>query len=161
MTGAVMAYIVDGNNVMGQTPGWHRDRAGARKRLLEQLARFAKAKRKRVTVVFDGGPDLEFPEGSAFRGVKILYARKGSNADARILNLVETSADPKGLIVVTSDRQLAHLVRSGGAAVSRSGEFRKQLEEIALSSTLSDDNPEIKVDDLDGWLRYFGEGPEE
>jgi predicted RNA-binding protein with PIN domain len=156
-----MAYIVDGNNVMGQTPGWHRDRAGARKRLLEQLARFAKAKRKRVTVVFDGAPDGEFPEGSAFRGVKILYARKGSNADARIVNLVESSANAKGLTVVTSDRQLTHLVRSSGAAVSRSGEFRKQMEEIASSSTRTDEGAQIKVDDLNGWLRYFGEEPEE
>jgi predicted RNA-binding protein with PIN domain len=156
-----MAYIVDGNNVMGQTPGWHRDKAGARKRLLEQLACFAKAKRKRVTVVFDGAPDREFPEGSAFQGVKIVYARKGSNADARIVKIVESSANPKGLIVVTSDRQLAHLVRSAGAAVSRSGQFRKQLEKIASSSTRTDDGAQIKVDDLNGWLRYFGEGPEE
>ena len=63
----VMAYIVDGNNVMGQTPGWHRDKSKSRRGLLEQLAAFARAKKARVTVVFDGAPDKVAPEGSAFR----------------------------------------------------------------------------------------------
>ena len=35
-----MPYLVDGNNVMAQTVGWHRDRAAARKRLIRDLARF-------------------------------------------------------------------------------------------------------------------------
>ena len=155
-----MAYIVDGNNVMGQTPGWHRDKPGARRRLLEQLASFARVKKRRITVVFDGAPDGEFPEGSAYRGVKILYAERGSNADARIVNLVEASANPRGLTVVTSDRQLAFLVRSRGAAVLRSGEFRKHMEEV-MASSQSEAGADIEVDDLEGWLRYFGETTDE
>ena len=51
-----MSYLVDGNNVMAQRVGWHRDKAGARRGLLDELARFAAAKRARVTVVFDGAP---------------------------------------------------------------------------------------------------------
>jgi len=31
-----MAYIVDGNNVMGQTPGWHREQIKIPKMLLEK-----------------------------------------------------------------------------------------------------------------------------
>ena len=37
-----MSYLVDGNNVMAQRVGWHRDKAGARRRLLGELARFAR-----------------------------------------------------------------------------------------------------------------------
>lgn len=59
-----MAYIVDGNNVMGQIPGWHRDKSKSRRTLLEKLAGFAKVKKARVTVVFDGRPDAAVPEGS-------------------------------------------------------------------------------------------------
>ena len=80
---------------MGQTPGWHRDKSGARRKLVEQLAEFARAGKARVTVVFDGGPDRLMPEASAYRGVKILYAEKGSNADARIERIVESSPDPR------------------------------------------------------------------
>src|SRR5215469_6418283 len=123
-----MPYIVDGNNVMGQTPGWHRDKPRARIDLLKRVAAFARLRGARVMIVFDGAPDDEFPEGSAFKGVKVLYARRGSNADDRIVELVEASQDPRGITIVTSDRQLGTRVRQRGAIVLRSGAFRKQLE---------------------------------
>lgn len=156
-----MAYIVDGNNVMGQTPGWHRDKSKSRRALLEKLAAFARAKKARVTVVFDGGADSEVPEGSAFHGVKVLYAERGSNADARIERLVETSPDSRGLTVVTSDRHLAFLVRSRGASVVRSGEFRKQIERIIELKPKTEDGEQFEMGDLDGWLRYFGSLPQD
>src|SRR6185436_15572119 len=130
VTTSFMAYIVDGNNVMGQTPGWHRDKGEARRRLLERVASFNRVKKTRITVVFDGAPDQAFPDGSAFLGVKVLYAQPGSDADTRICRLVDASADRGGLTVVTSDRQLASLVRSSGAAVLRSGEFRRLMDEV-------------------------------
>jgi len=156
-----MAYIVDGNNVMGQTPGWHRDKSNSRRALLVKAAAFSTAKATRVTVVFDGAPDRGAPEGSAFRGVKILYAEAGSDADARIERLVENSQNPRGLTVVTSDRHLAFLVRSRGASVVRSGEFRKQIDQILASQPKGEDGEQIEVGDVNGWLRYFGSLPED
>jgi predicted RNA-binding protein with PIN domain len=156
-----MAYIVDGNNVMGQTPGWHRDKSSARRSLLAKAAEFAKAKATRVTVVFDGAPERGAPEGSAFRGVKVLYAEPGSDADARIEQLVESSPNPRGLTVVTSDRHLAFLVRSRGASVVRSGEFRTQIEQIIGSQPKVEDGEQFEVGDVNSWLRYFGSLPED
>ncbi|MFP5261075.1 MAG: NYN domain-containing protein [Blastocatellia bacterium] len=153
-----MAYIVDGNNVMGQTPGWHRDKAKARRRLLEQLADFARLKKARVTVVFDGAPDPAAPDGSAFRGVKVLYADRGSDADTRIQRLVESSPDSRGIKVVTSDRRLASSVRSSGAGVIRSGEFRKQVERALASPPPADEGKPFEIRDVASWLRYFGAG---
>ncbi|MEK6302832.1 MAG: NYN domain-containing protein [Acidobacteriota bacterium] len=155
-----MPYIVDGNNVMGQKPGWHRDRPRARRTLLEELARFARAKKSRITVVFDGAPDRDAPEGSAFHGVKVLYAQQGSDADSRIEKLVEALPDPRGTIVVTSDRRLAFAVRTSGARTIRSGEFRREVERVLLSKPL-EDGEEYEVGDVNGWLRYFGEESEE
>ena len=156
-----MAYIIDGNNVMGQTPGWHRDRPNARRGLLEKVARFARAKRARVTVVFDGAPGRLAPEGSAFHGVKILYAEPGSDADARIQRLVESSHDRCGLTVVTSDRHLAFIVRAQGAVVVRSGEFRKQLESVLVTQPTREAGEQFEVGDVNSWLRYFGSLPED
>lgn len=153
-----MPYIVDGNNVMGQTPGWHRDKPNARSILLKKAAAFARVKATRVTVVFDGAPDRGMPEGSAFRGVKVLYAERGSDADARIERLVENSLDPRGLTVVTSDRHLSFLVRSRGATVVSSGQFRKQIDIILQSQPKVE---EFEVADVNGWLRYFGSLPED
>ncbi len=156
-----MAYIVDGNNVMGQTPGWHRDKSRARRALLAKAAAFAKAKATRVTVVFDGAPERGAPEGSAFRGVKVLYAEPGSDADARIERLVESSQNRRGLTVVTSDRHLAFLVRSSGASVVRSGEFRTQIEQVIGSQPKIEDGEQFEVGDVNSWLRYFGSLPED
>ncbi|HEU4390868.1 MAG TPA: NYN domain-containing protein [Blastocatellia bacterium] len=155
-----MSYIVDGNNVMGQTPGWHRDKPGARRGLLQNTARFARIKRARVTVVFDGAPDRDRPDGSAFQGVKVLYADRGSDADSRILRIVESSPDPRGITVVTSDRHLAFLVRSAGASVIRSGEFRRLMQDA--SAARSDEAEQPTVDeDLHSWMRYFGATPDD
>jgi predicted RNA-binding protein with PIN domain len=156
-----MAYIIDGNNVMGQTPGWHRDKADARRRLLERVAAFNRVKKTRITVVFDGAPDRAFPDGSAFLGIKVLYAEPGSDADSRICRLVEASKDRRGLTIVTSDRQLGFLVRSSGAAVLRSGEFRKLMDEVESRASSVGDGERTEVEDLNEWFRYFGALPDD
>jgi len=156
-----MAYIVDGNNVIGQTPGWHRDKSASRRLLLEKISFFCRIKKARVTVVFDGAPDQAVPEGSTFHGVKVFYAKPGSDADTRIEQLVEKSTDPRGITVVTSDRRLAFLVRSSGAAVIRSGEFRLQLEHLRESTPKQQDGEDDEIGDVNSWLRYFGSLPED
>lgn len=121
-------YIVDGNNVMGQTPGWHRDKAAARRRLLGRLASFAAAKGLEISVVFDGGPEPELPDGARFRGIRVFYSGTRSSADSRIEQIVRSAPDPGSITVVTSDKRLIATVRSLGAAVVRSGQFRRQME---------------------------------
>jgi predicted RNA-binding protein with PIN domain len=156
-----MAYIVDGNNVMGQVPGWHRDKARSRRALLEKLAAFARVKKARITVVFDGGADSAAPEGSTIHGVKVLYAERGSDADTRIERIVGTSTDPRGLTVVTSDRHLGFLVHARGAAVIRSGEFRSQIERVLESTPRAEDGEQFDTGDVNAWLRYFGSLPQD
>ncbi len=83
-----MHYLVDGNNVMAQTVGWHKDKRAARKSLIRDLSRFIAVHRAKIKVVFDGRPDEEFPDGTKYRSVQILYARYGSDADSRIKEIV-------------------------------------------------------------------------
>jgi predicted RNA-binding protein with PIN domain len=132
-SGSLVSYLVDGNNVMGQRVGWHRDRAGARRRLIGELARFARSEDVPVEVVFDGSLDGSNPDGSIFGGVRVHYAGPGSDADRRIEELVEQSPDPGSLTVVTSDRRLADAVRRLGAHVIRSGQLRRYLDTLVES----------------------------
>ncbi|HEX2488351.1 MAG TPA: NYN domain-containing protein [Blastocatellia bacterium] len=150
-------YVIDGNNVIGGRVGWHRDKPGSRRLLLHDLARLARVKKLRLNVVFDGAPDPQFPDGSSYRGVRIFYARLGSDADSRIVEMVEAERNKKSLVVVTSDRKLTSRVRASGARVMRSGEFRRMLDEIAENATDQElDTPKIKDDEMSEWLRYFG-----
>lgn len=152
-----MSYLIDGNNVMAQRVGWHKDKPQARRMLMDELAQFAQSRRVRVTVVFDGAPEKHFADGASYKGVvRLFYAARGSNADERIKQLVEESRERRTLIVVTSDRALADYVRRCGARVIRSGEFRKKMEETAADKTQRD-SAEPSVDgELDEWMRYFG-----
>lgn len=148
-------YLVDGNNVMGQRVGWHRDKPAARRRLLDDLVRLARVKGARLAVVFDGAPEANFPDGSSYRGVKVFYARHGSDADARIIEIAERERNRKGLIVVTSDGALTSRVRACGVRVVRAGEFRRQLEAIPASQDESAE-PTVGDHEMGEWLRYFG-----
>jgi predicted RNA-binding protein with PIN domain len=159
----VMSYLVDGNNVMGQRVGWHKDKAGARRRLLGELARFARGAGVTVEAVFDGAPDEFFPDGSYFMGVRVFYAERGSDADARIKGMVEASRERRTLKVVTSDRALADYVRRCGAQVVRSGEFRKRLDATAADAGKPERDPRggVKESELGEWMYYFGADPED
>ncbi|MBA3241481.1 MAG: NYN domain-containing protein [Acidobacteria bacterium] len=160
-----MSYLVDGNNVMGQRVGWHRDKAGARRRLLTELALLARAAGVTIEVVFDGAPEEHFPDGSKFMGVGVFYAERGSNADERIKSLVEASRERRTLKVVTSDRELAAYVRQCGAQVVRSGEFRRRLDDEASVSdgakAVPDARGGVAASDLGEWMSYFGVAPED
>jgi predicted RNA-binding protein with PIN domain len=157
-----MSYLIDGNNVMAQRVGWHRDKPGARRRLLGELAAYARAARVSMSVVFDGAPEEHFPDGASFMGVSVFYAVRGSNADERIKRMVEESRERRTLVVVTSDRALAEYVRSCGARVVRAGEFRRRLDETAATESEQQSarkerrtaKPSSK--ELDQWMRYFG-----
>ena len=151
---------------------------------MHDLARLGEAKKLRLNVVFDGAPDPQFPDGSSYRGVRIFYSRYGSDADARIIEMVEAERNKKSLVVVTSDGKLISRVRACGARVMRSGAFRHMLDQIpdktpdrvpdgVLDRTQGksvepvgkapdqgpdtlDTGPNVNDDEIKEWLRYFG-----
>lgn len=157
-------YLVDGNNVMAQRVGWHRDKAGARRALLDDVAVFAETKGVRVGVVFDGAPDKHFADGSSYRGVRVFYAERGSNADERIKAMVEEARERRTLMVVTSDRALGNYVRRCGARVLRAGEFRRRMEDALAQASgehEKDAGPDVAAGEMKEWMRYFGVGPDD
>ena len=157
-----MSYLVDGNNVMAQRVGWHKDKTRARRTLLDELARFAALKRVRIAVLFDGAPDEFFPDGASYRGVRVHYAARGSNADERIKALVEASRERRTLYVVTSDRALADYVRRCGAQTIAAGAFRQRMTETEWRATApTDESTQAEQADEGDWLHYFGVAPED
>jgi predicted RNA-binding protein with PIN domain len=122
--------IVDGNNVIGSRPdGWWRDRPGAARRLIAALQGLARRSGDQISVVLDGRPLHDVPEG-VHNGVLVAYATRAGRdaADDRIVNEVERDREPASLVVVTSDRALAARVRALGAGVEGAGSLLAQLE---------------------------------
>ncbi len=123
--------IVDGMNVIGSRPtGWWRDRDGAKREFIATLQDFANASGASITVVLDGRPLPDMPEGS-HDGVRVLYARRRERdaADDRIVELVEGDAEPETLVVVTSDAALRRRVQRLGAGVVGSSQLLRRIEE--------------------------------
>ncbi|MBC7911261.1 MAG: NYN domain-containing protein [Pyrinomonadaceae bacterium] len=157
-----MPYLVDGNNVMAQRVGWHRDKPGARRALLDELSSFAQARKVKVSVVFDGAPEQHFADGAGYRGIRVFYAERGSDADERIKRMVDAARERRTLFIVTSDRALAAYVRRCGAQVIRSGEFRQRMQEaLATETAKEDDRASVSGEDVNKWMRYFGVGEDD
>jgi len=121
-----VTWVVDASNVIGSRPdGWWRDRAGATRRLVVQLDRFAEAAGEPVVVVLDAGqpPDAE-------RAEVVVASRRGRDAaDDEIVALLKARG-AEGARVVTSDAELARRVRALGAGVEGAGGFRRSLDAL-------------------------------
>ena len=103
--------VVDGNNVMGSRPdGWWNDRAGAARRLVEQIGAWAP---EDVLVYFDGA---EPPGMPAPARVEVRFATRRGR-DAADDDIAAYVADHPDVRVVPSDAGLARRVREAGAEV--------------------------------------------
>lgn len=133
-----MPWLIDGSNVLGvMRADRHSD--DAKRGLIRLLAGFARAKRTKVTCVFDG------PEPHSFArhlGAVIAVFSGSRSADELI---VERAAQGRGWSVVTSDRGLAARVQRRQVDVVAPATF---IREIELAST----SDEAAGDDWSSWF---------
>ncbi|MBI3991603.1 MAG: NYN domain-containing protein [Candidatus Omnitrophica bacterium] len=74
-----------------------------------------------ITMVFDGYPKVSV-QNLQEAGIDIIFSR-GQTADAKIKSLVETSKNPKNIVVVSDDREIQFYCRSVGAHILGVEEF--------------------------------------
>ena len=114
-----MWIIVDGYNLIRQWPELamldRADLESGRAALLQELRGYQRAKRHRITVIFDGrerGGTSGGTENAS--GIGVRYSRQGETADEVIARLVAEAGD--GAVVVSSDREVQAAARRLGAA---------------------------------------------
>jgi hypothetical protein len=81
------------------------DLESGRRYLLDELSRYKKEKRMRITVVFDaaqGSSPGRKKEG--YRGVEVIYSKQGETADEVMMETIRTHQ--AGLVIVTFDRAI-------------------------------------------------------
>jgi hypothetical protein len=126
-----MHLIIDGYNLLhvnrsqtqldGIRLQWERDR------LLDQLSIYQRLKACEITVVFDGwqgGWSTEKRERK--KGIDIIFSKLGEKADEVIKRLVREKGS--GVIVITSDRDVARFAERTAVSVISSEQFREKLE---------------------------------
>ena len=119
-----MPWLIDGSNVLGAMRADRQSEEGKRG-LVRLLASFARAKRTRVTCVFDG-PE---PPSFARHLGSVTVAFSGPRSADELI--VERAASGRGWNVVTSDRGLAARVRRRDVEVVAPHELIRQMEEAA------------------------------
>jgi predicted RNA-binding protein with PIN domain len=133
-----MPWLIDGSNVLGaMRVDRHSDQA--KRGLLQLLAGFARAKKTRVTCVFDGPEPASF--GRHLGGVTAVFSGARSADDV----IVERAASGRGWSVVTSDRGLAARVERRQVDIVAPATFIKEME---LAST----GEERGGDDWSAWF---------
>jgi predicted RNA-binding protein with PIN domain len=106
--------VVDGANVVGSRPdGWWKDRAGAARRLHEQLA-VADLPYDVVVLVLEGAAKGGVRAG-ADGHVSTVHAR-GSGDDEIVVQASSAAGRGDVVVVVTADRMLQARVAASGAA---------------------------------------------
>ena len=117
--------MVDGANVVGSRPdGWWKDRAGAARRLHDQLLR-ADLDHDEVVLVLEGGAKAGVRAGRVLH-VRTVHAPR--DGDSAIVALVaELTGAGERCTVVTADRVLAGLVSARGAVVNGPSSLLERL----------------------------------
>jgi predicted RNA-binding protein with PIN domain len=126
-------WLIDGSNVLGaMRADRHSDEA--KRGLMRLLAGFARAKRSRVTCIFDG-PE---PHGFARHlGAAVAVFSGARTADELI---AERAASGRGWNVVTSDRGLAVRVQRRQVEVVSPIAFIREMEAAASGEEAAGDD---------------------
>lgn len=135
-----MPWLIDGSNVLG---AMRVDRHGdeGKRGLVRLLASFARAKRTRVTCIFDGPEPASFARNLG--AVTVAFSGSRSADDL----IVERAAQGRGWSVVTNDRGLAARVQRRQVEVVAPATFIRDMESAASSDTESGDD----------WDTYFSD----
>jgi predicted RNA-binding protein with PIN domain len=126
-----MAYLIDGNNLLGHLfPGYHRDPDNKLK-LVRRLIAFQRFTRSRVILIFDGAPsaDAEAMIGDASR-FTILNPPPGTSADALLEDVIASRRDTRHFLVVSTDRRVRAAAKQHGAESLTCPEFAAVLKGV-------------------------------
>ncbi len=122
-----MAYLIDGNNLLGHIyAGYHRDPAN-RSALVGKLRAFQQQTRTRVILVFDGPEPRDFADPGKDK-FAVLFPPPGASADSLIVDYIERRPNRRNLFVVSSDREIRAIAREAGATSLRCEEFHREMK---------------------------------
>lgn len=142
--------VIDGYNLIRQSAKFRAQEELAleigREALLEELRQYKRVVGHRITVVFDGTSRPELSEERLQqRGVRVIYSGSGKTADSVIKRLCRERG--RGLLLVTSDRELASYAENCGAVALKSEDFEEKME----MARYLDFKGSEEEDEVEGW----------
>ncbi len=127
--------------------------------------------RGRIVVVCDGSVKPHGPAQSPVEQVELVYSGPRRSADDVMIDMINADSAPKGLTVVTSDRQIQKAARRRKCRVMPSDKFVKVLASTRNTvigpatprRPAADKPPTSPLNDqeVNDWLQRFGFDPEQ
>jgi predicted RNA-binding protein with PIN domain len=167
-----MALLIDGYNLLNVTdifaaPGPSTELHRSRMALLDFLAASIDERERRETrIVFDAaGAPPGLPRTLIHDDMTIHFARRHSDADELIEELLDQCAAPRGLLVVSSDHRVQRSARQHGADFVDSDKWFAGLRTAQIRRDISDQGirskPDVDslLDDVDYWIKQFADSP--
>ncbi len=145
-------YIIDGNNLIGKIKSLNQLHKKNKKQSAEKLTfilgRYFSGRKATVSLHFDGHQS----DGIKVTDFKVIFSGSVS-ADEKIKNEIGISKNPRNIILITSDSNLAQFGRVCSCQIIKSEEFSKQL----LSSGI--DEEKLRIEELNNteeFKKLFG-----
>lgn len=155
-----MPFLIDGHNLIGAMPDLQLEDPDDEARLVERLQRLAMRTGRRITVVFDRGAPGNVSSWTPRGGVTVHFAPSGVTADEILIRRIQAERNPRGLVVVSSDRRVQEAARRRGATVWPAPEFlaymQRQLGAQLSAQAAEKEKPEeVNEGELQYWMKLF------
>lgn len=136
-------YILDGYNALFKIKPLLKKHNRTREGFIRYIraTRPFGSMRNKLTIVFDGSKDVQFPQKQPSGPVDVLFA-KSESADDRIVKMVKKKRGNAETIVVTDDREVRERVRTQGCKTMSVMEFFKKLVEKKEEKESKEDGDE-------------------
>lgn len=151
----MLTYIIDAYNVIHRHSSL-RERAkkdinGARQQLIVLVSGFAGQGKKGVILVFDGSSGEEKGESPT---VRLIFSDPGSNADRKIKEIIDNTHNPRNLVIVSSDGEVARYGKLHACHTMTADEFISILS--GMRGRHGEEKPSsISSKEKEEWLKLF------
>jgi len=150
-----MPVVIDGHNLIGKMKGISLADPHDEEKLVGLLAQHLHDSPQKVIVVFDKGSDLAFIRTKHGPGLRVIFARPESSADAVIMEMIKNDPNPRGLTIVSSDNEIRRCARSRRAHLMSSEDLAQELESCPHHHKRRARTDDIGKIDVNEWLEYF------
>ena len=160
-----MSIIVDGYNYIGRSLEFQLSDPGARDKIIYLMGQYCAKAKKTLTLIFDGNYFVHHVNRKRRYGrVTVIYTSPIYTADDAIKKIVKNHEyrRRKSMLVVSSDAEILEYAKSHGANISKSEDFEDHIyRTLAAKTEIDRVNVRISEEDVQEWLKIFGEEPPE
>ncbi len=157
-----MPYLIDGYNLLHSICKVDEELGAISDvQLCYIISRFLDEVDDKGEIIFDGkGP----PDKDCFDNIKrveVIFSGMRTDADTVIENKICSSTAPRGLAVVSSDREIRQAARSRKSKTIKSEEFWLKVQKKLSRKGKSEKEPAgkrlgLSDSETDWWLKFFG-----